>query len=385
MNENETHKREPKVTCTRCGIEYPASGAPFNCSCGGVYDYAYFPVYAEPKLSDRQPGIFVYHQLFGLEKDSRWITLGEGNTPLLDWRINGKQVFLKMEGQNPTGSYKDRGSAVLTSFLLGRGVRTVVEDSSGNAGASLAAYCARANLPLSVYIPESASGPKRWQIEMYGAKVHRIAGERARAAEAVLREAFEGRVYASHAYMPFGLPGIATIAYELYQQLGDAPGTLIAPVGHGGLLYGIMLGFTALRDSGAISRLPYYIGVQSESCAPLVLAYTNHLDDFEDIQPKESLAEGASVSKPVRGSQILRRMYAGYGEMQSAREDQIFSVYSMTARAGIFCEPTACLSLIPLLNDKIEMQEPVVAILTGAGLKTGAIISANNVTANSPV
>jgi len=302
------------------------------------------------------------------------VTLGEGNTPLLSSRFNGRPVYLKMEGQNPTGAYKDRGSAVLTSFLRSRGVVLAIEDSSGNAGASLAAYCACAGLSVAVFIPETASGPKRWQIEMYGAEVHRIPGPRANAAEAVLKAAESGIIYASHAYMPFGLTGIATIAYEIFHQLGTVPGTLIAPVGHGGLLYGIMLGFEALRESGVSNTLPYYIGVQAENCAPVLQAFNDKSVEVADVITKPTLAEGTSVSRPLRAGQILARLLSGGGEIQGGSEDQLFDTYSTTARSGVFCEPTSCLSLIPLLNDKIELAEPVVAIMTGAGYKTNAIL-----------
>jgi threonine synthase len=316
----------------------------------------------------------LYQESLGLPGNAPVVTLGEGNTPLLSSRFNSRQVYLKMEGQNPTGSYKDRGSAVLTSFLRSRSVSSAVEDSSGNAGASLAAYCARAGISVAVFIPETASGPKRWQIEMYGAEVHRIPGARANAANAVLEAVKGGRIYASHAFMPFGLTGIATIAYEIFEQLGRVPGTLIAPVGHGGLLYGLMLGFEALLHNGASRALPYYIGVQAENCAPVLEAYRRHSIHLTGLVTKPTLAEGTSVSSPVRGGQILARMLPGGGEMQGCGEDQLLETYVSTARSGVFCEPTSCLSLIPLLNDKIELAEPVVAVLTGAGFKTNAIL-----------
>ena len=239
----------------------------------GIYDFSQFPAYKEPGNPVRSRGLWLYRDSLGLPGNAPVVTLGEGNTPLLSSQFNGRPVYFKMEGHNPTGSYKDRGSAVLTSFLRSRGVTSAVEDSSGNAGASLAAYCARGGISVSVFIPETASGPKRWQIEMYGAEVHRIPGARANAAQAALKAAESGNIYASHAYMPFGFTGIATIAYEIFHQLGTVPGTYSAPVGHGGLLYGIMLGFEALHKSGANKVLPYYIGVQAANCAPALAGF----------------------------------------------------------------------------------------------------------------
>jgi threonine synthase len=147
---------------------------------------------------------------------------------------------------NPTGSFKDRGSAVLVSALKAAGVEEVVEDSSGNAGASLAAYAARAAIQARIYVPEYASGPKRLQISAFGAQVVQIPGPRSATAEAVQREAKEGIAYASHAYLPHGIAGIATIAFEIAEQLKGSPGTVITPVGHGTLLLGLHRGFHAM-------------------------------------------------------------------------------------------------------------------------------------------
>ena len=175
-----------QIACTSCGAPYPPIGAPYKCQCGGIYDFSHFPAFKEPEKPVRSRGLWLYRDSLGLPENAPVVTLGEGNTPLLSSRFNGRPVYLKVEGQNPTGSYKDRGSAVLTSFLRSRGVTSAVEDSSGNAGASLAAYGACGGISLSVFIPETASGPKRWQIEMYGAEVHRIPGARANAAAAGL-------------------------------------------------------------------------------------------------------------------------------------------------------------------------------------------------------
>jgi len=365
----------PLVCCSSCGLPYPAQGAPYHCACGGVYDFSRFPKYVTPDLST-QTGLWRYRATLGLPDATPVITLGEGDTPLLQGHFGGIPVYYKMESQNPTGSFKDRGSTVLASFLLSRGVNAVVEDSSGNAGASLAAYCARAGIKAQVFIPESASGPKRWQIEMFGAQVERVPGPRANAAAAVLQATQRGKVYASHAYMPFGLTGIATIAYELFAVLGIAPGTVLAPVGHGGLLYGVMLGFEALQAAGIIPIQPYFIGVQAEACAPAVSAYEANSSEIPDIVAGSTLAEGASVARPMRADQILRRMLAGGGRMVSVSESSLKRAYVLAARQGIFVEPTACLPLAALLNDKIELVEPVVTILTGSGLKTN-IISTN--------
>lgn len=360
---------EVMFRCSKCQQPYPMEGVPHRCQCGGVFDVDSFPTFDSTKVTDL-PRMWKYSQMFGLPAYSPIVTLGEGDTPLVEGRFNHHSVFFKMESLNPTGSYKDRGSAVLTSFLLSRGVAEAVEDSSGNAGASFAAYAARAGINAHIYVPESTSGQKADQISMYGADVVRIPGPRSEAARAVLEAVEQGSVYASHAYMPFGLTGIATISYEIVEALGISPGTIIAPVGHGGLLYGLMLGFEALRAAQVIETVPYFIAVQPENCAPLTWAYKSNTGDIPVITPLPTIAEGASVSTPVRGKVLLDMARAGAGTFFAAADAATREVYHLLAKQGIYVEPTSALSLTPLLNDKIELAQPAVTILTGTGLKT---------------
>src|SRR5512138_451617 len=195
------------VTCLNCGRPYPDDGAPYTCpSCGGLYDFS--GPFTLGDVIPTAPGI--WSSLIALGVNSPPLSLGEGHTPLLPIKIGKREVWLKCEYANPTGSFKDRGSAALVSFLLMRGIADAVEDSSGNAGASFAAYAARAGVKAKVLVPETASGPKRQQIELYGAELVPVPGPRSNAADATRRLAEAGATYASHAYMPFNLPGYAT-------------------------------------------------------------------------------------------------------------------------------------------------------------------------------
>ena len=300
------------------------------------------------------------------------VSLGEGSIPLIPAQFGGRTVWLKMESQNPTGSYKDRGSAVLLSQLCARGVTQAVEDSSGNAGASYAAYAARAGVQARVFVPESASGPKRGQIEAYGADLVAVSGPRSAAAAAVLEEVSAGAVYASHAYLPFGLPGIATIAYELQAQVDGPVGTVIAPAGHGGLLLGVLRGFEALLQSGQIKGLPFFVGVQAAQCAPMAAAFESGLEAIETATEGPTLAEGVRVRRPSRvGSilQFLRDQYPGSGIVTGIPEERILPAYHAMARAGIHVEPTSALAWAALEQLVGKVPEPIILILSGAGLK----------------
>ena len=358
-------------TCINCGKQYPPSDAPFLCSCGGVFDYSFLPKFQSSSIDESLPGMWKYKTMFGLEDSALTVSLGEGRTPLVQTNSNSGSVWLKLEYQNPTGSYKDRGSAVLTSFLAGRGVKSVVEDSSGNAGASLAAYAARSGIEARVFVPETASGPKRSQIEYYGAEMVSVPGPRVNAARAV-REAVTGEVvYASHAFMPFGLLGIASIAYEIIAELGGkAPGTVIAPVGHGGLLYGVIQGFKALKTAAVVKEEPFYVGVQSAGCAPIFDAFESHEFTLREPLESDTIAEGVRVSHPVRGMGILREIAGGNGRIMQVADPELLDSYHDLAKRGFFVEPTSALPWAVLPKLSWNIPEPIVVILTGAGFKS---------------
>ncbi len=358
------------IRCQACGYSYPEMGTPYLCSsCGGIFDFADPFDFSLDKVDPALPGMWRYRHAFGLPDEAPMVTLGEGNTPLVWTGIDGKDAALKLELLNPTGSYKDRGTSVLMSHLLWRGVSSAVEDSSGNAGASFAAYAARAGINGRVFVPESASGPKKVQIEQYGADLVLIPGPRSEAARAVLQEVNQGAVYASHAYLPFGLAGNATTAYEIWQQLGSVPGSVIAPVGHGGLLLGVMRGFAALRHAGLIAGLPYYVGVQAQACAPAVSLYMQQLGKNIPVQEEVTLAEGVRVRQPVRAAAIVAEMGRDGGEMVAVPECAILPAFHQAARQGFYIEPTSALAWAVVKLIKKDLPDPVVIILTGAGLK----------------
>jgi threonine synthase len=354
--------------CTNCKRAYPEQGVPYRCPyCGGVFAAGDIN-FDQTKVSSGL-GIWRYRHTFGLPEDAPEVSLGEGNTPLVDGRALGKKLAFKLEYANPSGSFKDRGTAPLASFLLARGITEAVEDSSGNAGASFAAYAARAGIEAKVYVPSYASGPKRLQIEAYGAELMPIEGPRSAAAEAVRKAAEGGAVYASHAYLPFGIPGIATIAYELVEQLGGAPGSVIAPAGHGSLLLGIAKGFSAMRAAGIIQNQPVLIGVQARACAPLVALSTQGVAGLAWVTEGETAAEGVRVRQPLRGDELLPAVEQSGGRFIAVEEPEILPARDALARAGLFVEPTSAIVWAALPHVAAELPEPIVLILSGTGLK----------------
>ena len=360
-----------EIRCTNCHQSYPEKGLPYCCpTCGGLFDQVELPVFDPAQVDPTQPGIWRYRHSFGLPENAPVISLGEGSTPLIWEEAFGGKVAFKCEYTNPSGSFKDRGSAPLVSFLRARGAVEAVEDSSGNAGASFAAYAARARMKASVYIPDSASGPKRWQIEAYGAEVVRIMGPRSNAAEAVRKAADAGGVYASHAYLPFNLPGYATIAYEIYEQLGrSAPGSVLIPAGQGGLLLGAARGFQALKNAGLIETLPKLIGIQARACAPLWALSAYGPDGLRWVAEAQTAAEGIRVRHPLRGDTVIRTMEACGGMFIAVDEENILPGRDELAHRGFYVEATSAVVWKVLQETVGKLPGPVVAVLTGSGLK----------------
>jgi len=359
------------ISCTNCGRAYPLDGMPYRCpTCGGIYDIP-APLPYDPLAIDRsQAGIWRFRHTFGLPAGAETVSLGEGNTPLIWADVMGRQVAFKCEYLNPTGSFKDRGSTVIAGMLKSRGVQEAVEDSSGNAGASFAAYSARAGIHTRVFIPASASGPKRYQIAAYGAVLVPIPGSRSDVTSAVLKAADGGSVYASHAYLPFNIPGYATTAYEIYEQLGTIPSAVVTPCGQGGLLLGVMRGFEAIRQSGSLISIPRMYGVQASACAPLWVMSTVGMSGMGFVTEGQTLAEGVRVKTPVRGDSLVRTVRESRGAFVAVDEENILRGRDELARRGFYVEPTSAIVWNALEQILEQLPDPVVVLLTGSGFKS---------------
>jgi threonine synthase len=361
------------IVCTNCHQPYPEKGVPYRCeACGGTYDIEGLLPFEPQKLEKGGEGIWRFKSAFGLPEEAPVISLGEGDTPLVWGKAAGQEVAFKCEFLNPSGSFKDRGSATLVSFLRSRGVSEAVEDSSGNAGASFAAYAARGGMQARVFVPEAASGPKRSQIAAYGAEVIPVAGPRTNAAEAVRREAEAGAIYASHAYLPFNIPGYATLAYELLEQLGDTAFSVVIPTGQGGLLLGVQCGFDALAKAGMLQHMPHLVGVQARACAPLWALSAYGQAGLQWVSEGQTLAEGIRVRYPVRGDAVVRAVEASGGLFVSVDEENILAGRDELARQGLYVENTSAVVWKAIEAIRGKVPEPIVAVLTGSGLKNVA-------------
>jgi threonine synthase len=357
--------------CTTCGKTYTLDSRDWRCECGGLFDLRDRPPFDAAQIDASRPGLWRYRRLLPLDPAWEPVTLGEGNTPLLSLDWQGREIYFKLESACPTGSFKDRGASVLATALRGLGIERVVEDSSGNAGASLAAYSARAGLTCKICVPDTASGPKLTQIAAYGAEVIQIKGKRKDAALAAWAAAAHGAFYASHVYSPFFLAGTETLAYELWEQLGHrAPGALVLPVGNGTLVLGAYRGFRTLHQASLIARLPRLFAIQADACAPVYQAFHDGREVVEPVVSAPTAARGIAINHPARGSQILAAVRATEGAVLTITEEEIERTRNQLARQGFYVEETAAVAVAALTDLPLTAVEPLVVPLTGHGLKT---------------
>ena len=271
-------------------------------------------------------------------------TLGEGLTALVAVDPELAGVVAKLDFLMPTGSFKDRGAAVLIASALDRGADSVIADSSGNAGSAIAAYATRAGIECTVFVPESTSAAKRRQISAYGAQLELVPGDRTATAEAAIAAVERtGVMYASHVHDPYFIQGTKTFAYELWEQAGDAPDSVIVPAGNGTLLLGIARGFAELLQAGLVRREPALIAVQSERCAPLARAWSEGSQQPIEVDAGQTAAEGIAIPRPARGAEMLAAVRRSGGCIVTVPEETIAPARAALARRGLFVEPTAAL------------------------------------------
>jgi threonine synthase len=376
------------LTCASCGNEYPLGSQRWRCGCGGILDISSSPNLTGNWIDSRRFDIWRYRRAIILEKRAetgpeQLLTLGEGWTPLLPYapplrkQNSSVKFFLKHDHLMPTGSFKDRGSAVLVQHVRNLGITEVVEDSSGNAGASIAAYTGAAHIKSSIFVPAATSPEKTAQIEAYGADLVRVPGSREDTAAAALNAA-KGSYYSSHSWNPFFFQGTKTAAYEIAEQLAwDPPDTVIAPCGNGTLVLGLAMGFQELYANRIISRLPKIMAVQSERCAPVFAeareAGNSSAESGQQARAWEkTVASGIAIARPVRQGQIVAAVAKTKGRIVTVSDDEIVRACKTAWQYGLYIEETSAVSLAALQNyvDNISNNnEIVVALLTGHGLK----------------
>ena len=304
--------------------------------------------------------------------ESNIVSLGEGLSPLIKINLGSLTAMIKQEQLFPTGSYKDRGATVMLSHARSVNATHVIQDSSGNAGCSVAAYSAAAKINCDVYVPEDTSPAKLTQIAFYGANLIKIPGDRTATAEAALLAA-QNNYYASHCYNPYFYEGTKTFAYEICEQLNwTAPDRVILPAGNGTILIGAWLGFKHLLKSKIISHMPMFIAVQAEKCSPLYEAWFNNMP-INDYKNQGTIAEGIAIESPIRGELMIDIIKATGGSFITVNEEEIIETFFELGKMGYYVEPTSAATIAGIikLKNSINRDELVVSLFSGHGLKSG--------------
>ena len=358
--------------CTKCGKRTSTTTMSPTCECGGLFELDYTPPAWDPALIDEKEwSQFRYRRFMALEGDAwRDVTMGEGRTPII--RLDD-DVMLKMDYMMPTLSFKDRGAATLVAHMKAIGVKSCVQDSSGNAGNAVAAYAARAGIRCEIFVPEGTSPSKIRMIESHGAKVNVVPGTRDHCADVCRAKVHEeGAYYANHVYNPFFYEGMKAYIYETLEQLGRIPANIVVPVGNGTLFIGVVKALEHLEASGVIEKFPQIIALQSENCNPLFKAALEHAPHPAAITPKPTMAEGIAIGVPMRGDELLQMAYRHNVAFVCAPEDKILEARAKIAARGIYCEHTTAANYAAYLAycEKHGPTPDTLITMCGAGIKS---------------
>jgi threonine synthase len=359
------------LRCPECGRTYADR---WRCECGAplTFDDQPLPSVDSPADAtvDPRDGLWAFEEFLpvGADAEDR-VTLGEGYTPLVeapDW-----DATFKLEYVFPTGSFKDRGATTTLTRAREIDAERVVEDSSGNAGAAIATYAARADIPAEIYVPAGVKESKVKAIRRAGATVTRIEGTRQDVTDACIEAVERGDGwYASHAWNPAFFAGTATFAYELaHQREWSVPDAVVAPLGHGTLFLGAYYGFRNLLDANWIDRMPKLLGAQAEGYAPIAEA----LHGESAVEGNNDIADGIQIREPVQRERILDAIDRTDGDAIALSERAVATELDRLHEAGFYTEPTCAVAPAALREYRdsgvIDPDDDVLVPLTGSGLK----------------
>jgi len=362
----------------RSGVRYALTDRRWRGDDGTPLALSRLPGLAPEQIDAGERSLWRYQAVLPVDRQHR-VSLGEGLTPMvpLDWE--GRRVHFKLEWFNPTSSFKDRGVSVMVSHLRGQGVTHVLEDSSGNGGASVAAYAAAAGISAKILVPAATSPEKVLQARAHGARIELVRGTRDEVSDEAIRQS-EQVPYASHNWHPFFLQGTKTIGYEVWESLAfTAPDNVVLVAGAGSNILGCDIAFRELLETGRIDRLPRLLVGQPEHWA--TIADTLHGTDPESRGPRvPTIAEGASIARPVRLPETVDALRRSEGDAVAVTEDQIRAAVRRLASRGLYAEPTSGVAAaaldIFLTRGTIGPDETTVVVLTGAGLKAAERMAA---------
>lgn len=373
-----------KDVCLDCGTEYPLSDPRTRCTCGGLLEVraAWKP---DPEAWAKRPlGVWRYREMLPLPEGAEPVTMGEGGTGLhvtsrLAKDIGVSDLRVKNEGENPTGSFKDRGMTCGVSFAKAMGHKIVGCASTGNTAASLAAYGARAGLDVVVIIPAGkiALG-KLAQSIVYGAKVIAVRGNFDEALAAIDALARDGDLYLLNSINPIRLEGQKTLMWEILdqyrEQTGSVPDRVIYPVGNAGNISAAHKALVEWKEAGLIDKLPKLTGIQAAGAAPFARMLTQGDDSLTPEPAPETIATAIRIGNPVSWPKAKAAVLQTGGTVTTVTDEEILAAQRHLAeQEGIFVEPASAASIAGLRKlvkaGTVNASERVVCVTTGNGLK----------------
>jgi threonine synthase len=370
------------LRCIDCNTEFDPDEVIYSCrECGGLLEVCMDPPKATfEDFSTRAFGVWRYREFIPIEEGAEIVTLDEGGTPLYrcdrlaKW-AGVRSLFIKYEGRNPTGSFKDRGMTVGVTKAKSLGSKAVACASTGNTSASLAAYAARSGLTCYVILPSGkvAMG-KLAQALMHGAKVISVRGNFDQALKLVMDISKSMGIYLLNSINPWRLEGQKTLAFELVDQLGHAPEFVAVPMGNCGNISAIWKGFVELEGAGLIREKPRMFGVQAAGAAPVVEMLRKNLERLSPVKAPETVATAIRIGNPVNWPKAVNAIRSSSGLYDSVTDDEIIETQKMIAcLEGIGVEPASAASVAgvrkAVLSGSIPKDAEIVCVCTGHLLK----------------
>ncbi|MCD6324248.1 MAG: threonine synthase [Desulfurococcales archaeon] len=369
------------IKCIECSSEYPISYTGITCSCGGLLqvEFREYPEVSWELFRSRPFGVWRYRELIPVPRDAEIVTMREGGTPLIRFSrikevLGVRESYVKFEGANPTGSFKDRGMTVGVTMAKYLGAKAVACASTGNTSSSMAAYASRAGLKPYVFLPKGkvAKG-KLMQAVLHGATLIMVNGSFDDALSAVMQASRSFGVYVLNSLNPWRIEGQKTLAYEIADEVG-VPDWVVLPVGNGGNISALWKGFKELKKVGLVDELPRLAGIQASGAAPLAHAFKEGLSKPRFVEHPETVATAIRIGRPVNWPRALRAARESRGVITSVTDEEILEAQRMLGRLeGVGVEPASAASLAGLrkLLDEgiIRPDEKVVIVATGHALK----------------
>jgi threonine synthase len=368
--------------CTGCGTAYEEDVRSYVCSrCSNLLELVKEGPVSKGELYGEagQPGIWRFRKALPLPREVKAVSLSEGGTPLVRvGRVGEKlglnKLHVKNEGQNPTGSFKDRGMTVAVTRAVQGGAKLLVCASTGNTAASMAAYAARAGVTALVTVPAGkVAGGKLAQVYAYSAKIIRVEGDFDAALAITLEAAAEiPELSVMNSINPYRIEGQKSNAYEIYEQLGyEVPDYVVLPVGNAGNISAIWKGFKELHEWRISDSLPHMVGVQAAGAQPIVEAFQRGLDSVTPVQP-HTVASAINIGNPASWKKALAAIRDSGGIALAVTDEEIIAArMELASSEGIFVEPASATPIAALkkLKGEIGRDATVVCITTGNGLK----------------